>query len=681
MKVFGGNYVFDLQSAPQGQNQYSSNFTIKNKKGERFLLKVILLEKVPSRLRGQTNAEIDIYKNVVSPYVIHIIEYKETSQYIFLIFPYLTGKNLGEYIVEHGRVIEAKAKEIGIGILRGIADIHRSSNGRIVHQDLKPQNVLITQTNEVVLLDFGAARWKQSSFRGAARHNFAYCSREQIRASRPYSAEDLRLTITDKSDVFAAGLILYYLLEGKHPHANLPGQLPADAILDARPIPLLSGGTISNDLKKIISKMLEYEPLNRLNAQEALLALESGSMQIKPLEKSTLFYCATSSVKAFIRFKKKDSKLFDGLVIEATQLPSRRRDAADLHNKIKTVIIDPQTYIFQKPDVIGKTAKQKFLSYPYYREPSFWLNPQQLITKIRAKDSSIINFIKNVFSFQIDNGADVLLAPYFYISEFTDYYWTVDQEITELAVEVYNELEQTKPLIKALAISEEILQSDTARNRITEYLQSLYDYKGFFVLLESSHKETIISEPWLKSASTLFTHLLATQKFVIWSRAELFGLALAASGLNITVGELQKQRKFNIVEEAASFGKKGFFLYIPNMFARAKWPDAIRALNLYSKKSELFCQASCCVGVHFDQPTSRKRDALALHYITTIRNQFDSYVGRGGIKKLADNINNAIKHFNNIKLSNNKIVSGTLRRDIKPDSSNFLVCWKNTLGI
>jgi len=677
-RQFATRYSFDdREQAPQGQNKYSSNFILLDPHNKKYLLKVLLLDKIPQANRGQVQNEIDICKGVSSPYVARLIDHAKTRKYVFLIFPFIEGQNLEQYAAAQGRISELEAKRIGIEMLRGIADIHRSCNGNIVHQDLKPENVMITSTGNIILLDFGAARYKQSPFKGNARHNFAYSSREQILASRPNNLKILRITICDKADVFSAGLILYRLLEGRHPHHGLDGKLPADAILEAKNIYPISRSDISIEMKKIVSRMLEYEPLNRLNAQQAIAAFEQGNIQPPSLGKSKFFYCGASAVGRFMRFKDQHPQLFDGLVIEASQMPKDPRQIAEMRTNVKTLIIDPQTYLFQKPAAAGK----KFRGVSYYTEHELVQNRADLIARIAAKDASIKDFIKKVFQFQIENGADILIAPYFYIPEFNDDYWTIDQDLAILSVEIYTELETDKPLIKGIAVSEEVLQSDDSRNRILEYLQSLYDYAGFFVLLDSSHRETITNEGWLKSARDFFTHLLATQKFVIWSRADLFGLVLAISGLNMATGEFQKQKKFNINEPIQKFGRRGKYFYLPAMFARIKYPEGFQALNAYEQQDDLICNHHCCTGIDFTRLIRREEEDLALHSMVALRAQFDAYIDRDGAKKLSDDIKKAKGHYDKIKNHQNILVRHALNNDIKPDSSSFLTSWTNTLGI
>ena len=678
MALCSSKYSFSDENAPQGQNNYSTNFILNDRSEGKYLLKVLLLNKIPTVNLDQARSEIEICKRLKSPYVVPLVDFEETNDYVFLVFPYIDGKNLEEYASMHKELTEQEITEIGIGILRGIADIHRSSNGSIVHQDLKPENILIDKNGNTLILDFGAARYKKSPFRGNARHNYAYSSREQIRGSRPNTLQELRITLCDKADVFSTGLILYRLIDGKHPHADLGDVKPADAIFDALPIPQIKNQKVSDGLKRIVYRMLEYEPLNRLNSADAIKALESGEVQLISLDNNGFYYCGASSIARCIKFKDANQSLFDGLVVEISQLPSERSKIAEMHTNIKTLIVDPQTYLFQKPDLMSKKYKS-LLEYSQYEE--IFKDPKELLKMILNKDTRVINFIKKVFELEISTGSDVLVAPYFYISEFNDDYWTIDQEISKLSYEVYSNLEAIKPLIKGITISEEILQSDESRNRILEYLQSLYEYSGFVVLLDSPHKETIVNENWLKCAKNFFTHLLATQKFVIWSRADMFGLTLGTMGLNIAIGEFLKQRKFNINEPPQQFGRRGKYYYSPAMFARIKWPEGVMALNNYEKYDDFVCASECCEKIDFTKLSKRDEDDLAFHMMIKMKIQFDNYKGKNGFDVLKNDLKTAREHYERIRNNSHIIVRKSLDHDVKPMSSSFLQSWANVLGI
>ena len=121
----------------------------------------------------------------------------------------------------------AQRLEIISHVCRGLAHAHR--NG-IVHRDIKPANVFVMEGGGVKIMDFGVARWMQSSQTqtGAVLGTADYMSPEQIRGQK----------VDGRSDVFAVGIILYRLLTNKKPFTGENIQATFYRILTSDP-PLL----------------------------------------------------------------------------------------------------------------------------------------------------------------------------------------------------------------------------------------------------------------------------------------------------------------------------------------------------------------------------------------------------------------------------------------------------------
>ena len=107
---FGTRYSFPAERAPQGQNNYSSNFILLDAQNRKHLLKVLLLNKIPRANRTQVQNEIDICKGIASPYVARLTDHAATDKYIFLIFPFIDGQNLDQYARSSGQISETKVK-------------------------------------------------------------------------------------------------------------------------------------------------------------------------------------------------------------------------------------------------------------------------------------------------------------------------------------------------------------------------------------------------------------------------------------------------------------------------------------------------------------------------------------------------------------------------------------------
>jgi tetratricopeptide (TPR) repeat protein/tRNA A-37 threonylcarbamoyl transferase component Bud32 len=174
--------------------------------------------------------------------------------------PYLAMELVrGATLIEHCERIGATLRErIGLflEVLRAVEHAHASS---VVHRDLKPGNILVSERGEPKLLDFGIARLLESEPGGAAdvtetQHRAmtpAYASPEQVRGE----------PVERASDIYSLGVVLYELLAGRRPYklANTGPEALDRAIREQEPEPAGLGG----DLDAILAQALRKEPAAR----------------------------------------------------------------------------------------------------------------------------------------------------------------------------------------------------------------------------------------------------------------------------------------------------------------------------------------------------------------------------------------------------------------------------------
>jgi serine/threonine-protein kinase len=180
----------------------------------------------------------------------------ETRNGVYLVTEWVEGQPLRRILSEQGKLPPERALRIATGICDALDYIH--SQG-VVHRDLKPENIMVGADDHVTLMDFGVA-----SVAGARRLTFGklaqiigtadYISPEQVNGKRGDA----------RSDIYAAGVILYEMLVGTAP-------FPGDnlfAIMNSRlinhPIPPreIDPG-ISVELQEILYRALERDPKNR----------------------------------------------------------------------------------------------------------------------------------------------------------------------------------------------------------------------------------------------------------------------------------------------------------------------------------------------------------------------------------------------------------------------------------
>ncbi|HEY2549696.1 MAG TPA: PASTA domain-containing protein [Streptosporangiaceae bacterium] len=145
-----------------------------------------------------------------SPNVVAVFDQGSDGGLYFLAMEYVPGLTLRELLRERGRLSPREALDIIEGVLAGLAEAHRSG---IVHRDVKPENVLLGSGNVVKVADFGLARAiaaARQSRAGMIIGTAAYLAPEQVSAG----ASD------ERTDVYAAGILLFELLTGSQPHAG-----------------------------------------------------------------------------------------------------------------------------------------------------------------------------------------------------------------------------------------------------------------------------------------------------------------------------------------------------------------------------------------------------------------------------------------------------------------------------
>jgi serine/threonine-protein kinase len=126
----------------------------------------------------------------------------------YIVMEHVPGGNLKERILEEGPLPPAEAAAIALQVARALRAAHK---GGVVHRDVKPQNVLLTESGEAKVADFGIARAVAAST--ATKTGFVvgtahYLSPEQA----------LGHPATVRSDLYSLGVVLYEMLTGELPH-------------------------------------------------------------------------------------------------------------------------------------------------------------------------------------------------------------------------------------------------------------------------------------------------------------------------------------------------------------------------------------------------------------------------------------------------------------------------------
>ena len=194
----------------------------------------------------------------------------------YLVMEFVDGEHLDLYC-DHRRLGIGERLRLFLEVCDAVAYAHRNL---IVHLDLKPSNILVSQEGVVKLLDFGTSKLirTDSLFTTTVMATPAYASPEQLR-NEP---------VTTACDVYALGAILFELLSGQRPYANSSvAAMIERAVTEQRPEDLLAAITaegaqnrgvselrlsqsLSGDLQTIVEKCLQPGPSERYASVDSL---------------------------------------------------------------------------------------------------------------------------------------------------------------------------------------------------------------------------------------------------------------------------------------------------------------------------------------------------------------------------------------------------------------------------
>jgi tRNA A-37 threonylcarbamoyl transferase component Bud32 len=181
----------------------------------------------------------------------------------YIVMEYVRGRSLAEVLQHEGPLPPSRVAEIGIALAQAVAVAHDAG---IVHHDVKPGNVMITERGEVKVLDFGIAHAMQWTplTEGPAVHGTAeYMSPERIRGGDG----------DPRSDVYSLGVVLYELATGRPPFAgDTPLATAYRHLEESPPEPRSIRPDLPASLSAVLMRCLAKRPDDRYRRADDLAA-------------------------------------------------------------------------------------------------------------------------------------------------------------------------------------------------------------------------------------------------------------------------------------------------------------------------------------------------------------------------------------------------------------------------
>lgn len=199
--------------------------------------------------------------------------YRDAAGVPHLVLDYAEGRGL-DAVMAGGRVAPALATAWVAGLLDALDHVHGRADEAgealgAVHRDVAPGNVIARDDGSVTLIDFGIAtsRWREDGDRGVMKGTRGYMAPEVVTGAG---------LIDGRSDVFAAGVVLYELLTGRRLYAGGAMAVMAAIVEGEVPSARAAEATVPVGLDELVQRCLAKRAEQRPTAAEARAVLLGG---------------------------------------------------------------------------------------------------------------------------------------------------------------------------------------------------------------------------------------------------------------------------------------------------------------------------------------------------------------------------------------------------------------------
>jgi serine/threonine-protein kinase len=211
--------------------------------------------------RKRFRKEALVLSQLNHPNIATVYDFDTQDDVDFLVMEYVRGKTLHERLAG-GPLTEKETLDFGRQLTEGLSAAHAEG---ILHRDLKPGNLRITHDDRLKILDFGLAKVLKAPSETAPTETqtrgvvgtLAYMAPEQMRGA----------TVDERSDLYAAGAVLYEMASGERPFPEEDTAHLVYAVLNKPPEPLQKHNpTISHDLQNVVLQAMAKQPAERYSS-------------------------------------------------------------------------------------------------------------------------------------------------------------------------------------------------------------------------------------------------------------------------------------------------------------------------------------------------------------------------------------------------------------------------------
>ncbi len=194
------------------------------------------------------------------PNIVPVFDWGEDAGSYFIVMEFVDGRPLSAVLRESGPIEPGRAAQITAQVAAALASAHRHG---VVHRDIKPGNVLITNEGQVKVTDFGIARAVNTeeslTQTGAVMGTATYFSPEQAEG----------IGVDARTDIYSLGVVLFEMLTGRPPFlGDTPVSVASKHVRDVPPTPRELLDTVPVELEAVTMKAMAKLPDQRYQSAE-----------------------------------------------------------------------------------------------------------------------------------------------------------------------------------------------------------------------------------------------------------------------------------------------------------------------------------------------------------------------------------------------------------------------------
>ena len=202
--------------------------------------------------------------NLSNPNIVPVFDWGEDSGTYFIVMEFIDGRPLSAILKTAGPLSAERTADIGTHVAAALGYAHKHG---VIHRDVKPGNVLITDEGQVKVTDFGIARAinteESLTQTGAVMGTATYFSPEQAEG----------MGVDSRSDIYSLGVVLFEMVTGRAPFlGDTPVAVASKHVRDHPPAPREINPSVPPSFEAIILKAMAKDPDHRYATAEDLRA-------------------------------------------------------------------------------------------------------------------------------------------------------------------------------------------------------------------------------------------------------------------------------------------------------------------------------------------------------------------------------------------------------------------------